>query len=101
MILTVGAALTLFGFLAFIVGSVLDMQGVATIGGVIVFGVGLMASDGIQHKAGETKVQVDESTTRVEPVYRPIDTPQNLSLSLLVMLAGGAMTLRAIGEPPA
>lgn len=100
MILTVGVALTLFGFLAFIVGNLLDMQGMATIGGVIVFGVGLMASDGIQVKSGEKKVQVDNSTTRIKNTYRTVDMPQNLSFSLLVMLAGAGMTLRALGDTP-
>ena len=42
MILSVAGYLTALGFAAWIVGNIFDMQGVAVIGGVIVFGVGLM-----------------------------------------------------------
>jgi uncharacterized protein (DUF934 family) len=99
MILTVGAYLTAFGFVAFIIGSLFDMKGVRAAGGVIIFGVGLMISfGGVEYKAGETKTQVDNSTTEIENTYRQANTPTSLSLSLLVMLLGGALTLRALGE---
>ncbi len=99
MILTVASALTTLGFATWILGSIFEYHGVATVGAVIIVGVGAMVSnEGLEVKTGEVQNQIDNSTTEVENQYQPISTPAHLSLGVIVMLLGGTLFLRALNE---
>lgn len=98
MILTVAALLFLGGMALFVLGNVMGYHGIAVIGGVIVFGVGVMAlGDGLEVESGEVQTSTN-NTTVVETQYSPVNTPQHLSLGFLVSLAGGVLVLRSLNE---
>lgn len=101
MILTAAGLLTLLGFVAFIVGYLLDMRGVAVIGGVLVVGVGVMVvSTGLEYRSGETREVVDgtnaTNATNVEFQYSAVDLPTRLPLGFMIMLLGSVFVLRGL-----
>jgi len=100
MILPVAAFLLAVGVLAFAGGHVLGYKGIAVIGGVLVFAVGVMmlGGTGLEKKTGERTVQVDENTTTVSYEYQPVNTPTTLSFGFLFSVLGGALTLHALNE---
>lgn len=99
MILTVASALISLGFVTWILGSIFEYHGVATIGAVVIVGVGAMvANGGLEFKTGEIETTVDNSTTETENQYNSVDTPTHLSLGAIIMLLGGTLFLRALNE---
>jgi len=99
VILIVAAFLAALGIGLWVLGYLVDMQAVTTIGGVIVFGVGVMLlSRGLSVPSGVTKTVVDNSTTVVQTQYRAVDLPTHLSLGFLVSITGGVLTLRGISQ---
>jgi hypothetical protein len=100
MILTVAGFLILVGGAAFAGGILGGYKGIATIGGVLVFLVGVMAlgGPGLEKRVGEDRVQVDSNTTQVQYEYSRVSTPTTLSFGFLFSMLGGAMTLHAMAE---
>lgn len=97
LVLTVAGFLTTVGFVAWILGYLFNLTGVAVIGGVLVFGVGVMVtSDGLAYKTGETHVAGNDNVTEIENEYQNVQTPTRMPLGILVMLLGGALVLHSI-----
>jgi len=127
MILTVASALTSLGFVTWILGSIFEYHGIASIGAVILVGVGAMVSNGgLEVKTGEIEMQSDNTTanvsidheeinnstvataetraqntsgtTIIRNKYEPVSTPTHLSLGVILMLLGGTMFLRSLNN---
>ena len=117
MLLTTAAFLSILGFLAWVLGHVYSYQGIATLGAVLVVGVGAAVMvGGLETPAGEERVQIDTNTTNttttdgtttsvttteqtateVQTTYEPIGTTSSFPTGLVVTLLGGVMTLRAV-----
>lgn len=97
MILTTAAFLTLLGMGTWIVGHLYGYQGIATIGAVIMVGVGAAAMiDGLETESGEERVEIDNSTTAVTTTYEPIGTASSFPTGLLLTLLGGVMVMRSL-----
>lgn len=98
MILVVSVFLTGLGMAAWIAGFVLDMPGIAAIGGVLVVGVGATAMiDGLERQDGKIET-VNDSTnaTTTERQYEEVDTIQSFSLGMVLTLLGGVQVLRSL-----
>ena len=97
MLLTTAAFLSILGFLAWVLGHVYSYQGIATLGAVLMVGVGAAVMvGGLETAAGEERVQIDANTTAVTTTYEPIGTTSSFPTGLVVTLLGGVMTLRAV-----
>lgn len=97
MILQTAAFLSLLGTGMWLIGELQDYQGVATIGAVLMVGVGTAAMvDGIQTQTGEIETTIDADTTEVEHQYSNLGTTTSFPLGLLLTLLGGVMTGRAV-----
>lgn len=97
MILTTAAFLSAIGFIAFVLGHVYGYQGIATIGAVLIVGVGTAVMvGGLDVESGEQRVEVDNTTTEIQTTYDPIGTTSSFPLGLVLTLLGGVMTLRAV-----
>ena len=97
MILTTAAFLTLLGMSTWVLGHVFEYQGIATLGAVLMVGVGAAVMvDGIETATGEQRVEVDNTTTTVETVYDPIGTTSSFPTGLVLTLLGGVMTMRSL-----
>lgn len=98
MILTTSVFLTGLGMAAWIAGFVLDMPGVAAIGGVLVVGVGAMVMvDGLQHRDGKTETVNDTTnTTTVQYDYKQVNTLSSFPLGAMLTLMGGVQVLRSM-----
>jgi len=96
MILTTAAFLTLLGMSTWTLGHIFDYQGIATLGAVLMVGVGAATMiDGLETETGEERVQVDNTTT-VEAIYEPIGTSSSFPTGLVLTLLGGVMTMRSL-----
>lgn len=102
MLLVTASLLSVLGFLTWIAGSVLDYHGVASVGAVVIVGVGAAAmTDGIERQVGAVETNVSANETRISNEYEPIDTPSQFPLGVIVLLLGSLMAFRslaAIGE---
>jgi len=97
VILSTAAFLSALGFVAFLVGHVYGYQGIATIGAVLVVGLGAgVMVGGLDVAAGEERVEVNSTTTEIETVYDPIGTTSSFPLGLVLTLLGGVMTMRTL-----
>lgn len=98
MILSTAAFLTLLGFVAWILGTIWNYQGIAAIGAVLIVGVGAAAMiDGLETQTGEQRVEDPEAnTTSIDYQYSQIGTSTSFPAGMLVTLLGGAMTMRTI-----
>lgn len=99
MLLVTASLLSVFGFLTWIAGSVLDYHGVAAVGAVVIVGVGAAAmTDGIQRHAGAVETNVSANETQISHEYEPIDTPNQFPLGVIVMLVGSLMAFRSLAS---
>lgn len=99
MILTVASAITCLGFVTWILGSIFEYHGIATIGAVVIVGVGgVIANSGLEVKVGEEEITVNNSTTTVNNQFDSVDTGTNISLGIILMLLGGGLFLRSLNE---
>lgn len=99
MLWTVAGLLTAVGFGLWILGSVFDYVGIAMIGSVIILATGAMiVNGGMEYESGETRITESTNTTVVEYDYEEVDTPTQLSLGGLVMLAGGLLAMQKLAE---
>jgi hypothetical protein len=98
MLLTVSAFLCLIGFVAWTLGIVLEFQGVAAIGAVLVVGVGAAAMvDGLEVRDGQTEsTNSTTNTTTISPDYQEVETMGSFPLGALFTLLGGVMVLRSM-----
>ena len=118
MLLTTAAFLSILGFLAWVLGHVYSYQGIATLGAVLVVGVGAAVMvGGLETPVGEERVETTEvnttelttsdgnvtnvtgaetTTAEVTTVYEPIGTTSSFPTGLVLTLLGGVMTLRAV-----
>lgn len=98
------SVLVLFGFALFVVGNLAGYTAVATIGGVIVVGVGatVTTQGGLDYRAGETRTITNESANTtvvdVDPEYQPVQTPTHLPLGFLIMLGGALLSIQPLGD---
>jgi len=91
--------LSAIGFVAFVIGNVLDWTGVAVIGAVLVLGVGAaVTTQGLSYPAGERVEQISNNTTERVTTYQQADFPQRLSVGFIVMLLGGTMVIRQLED---
>ena len=103
MLLTPAAFLVLSGFVLFVIGNVRGYTGVAVIGGVLIVGVGASVVDtGLRYESGEERIITNESANEtvvsVDKQYQHTQTPINLPLGLLVMVAGGLLSIQSLNE---
>jgi hypothetical protein len=109
MILHVFLALTGFGVVVWILGTVFEWRGIAVIGAVIVVAAGgMVMQTGLEYRSGQVTdndVAINESTnstyvesTDVRYTYAPVPLPQKLGLGTLVMLVGGVGVLRSLNN---
>lgn len=78
-------------------GHVYGYQGIATLGAVLMVGVGAAVMvTGLEVEAGEERVEVDDQTTEVTTTYEPIETSNSFPTGLVLTLLGGVMTMRAL-----
>lgn len=99
MIITIALFLSAIGFAAFVVGNVLDWTGVATIGAVLILGVGAaITTQGLSYASGERVEQISNNTTEKVTTYQQADFPQRLSVGFLVMLLGGMLVIRQLED---
>ena len=97
MLLTTAAFLSILGLTAWVLGHVYSYQGIATLGAVLVVGVGAAAMvGGLETPAGEERVEIDDTTTEVTTTYEPIGTTSSFPTGLVLTLLGGVMTMRAV-----
>lgn len=98
MILTVFIAISTLGFAGWIAGTILNMPGIAAIGGVLVVGAGgMVLVDGLQHQDG--RIEATNATTNetvVTKTYDTVETLPSFSLGSLVTLLGGVQVIRAL-----
>jgi len=77
-------------------GHIFGYQGIATLGAVLMVGVGAAAMiDGLETQTGEERVEVDNTTT-VEAIHEPIGTSSSFPTGLVLTLLGGVMTMRSL-----
>lgn len=99
MLWTLAGFITGLGLVLWIVGSVLDYVGIAMIGAVLILGTGAIVADsGIEYKIGETRINETADTTEIQYDFSEQNTPEQLSLGGLWMLAGGLLMLQKLGE---
>jgi len=99
MLWTVAGLLTAVGFVFWIVGSVFNYVGISMIGAVVIMATGAMVVDGgLEFEAGETQITESSEVTEIEYNYEQVDTPTQLSLGGLVMLAGGLLAIQKLTE---
>jgi len=99
MLWTVAGLLTAVGFVFWIVGSLFDYVGIAMIGSVLILATGAMIVDGgIEYQAGQTQTTESSEVTEIEYNYEQVETPTQLSLGGLVMLAGGLLAMQKLAE---
>jgi hypothetical protein len=118
MLLTTAAFLSILGFTAWVLGHVYSYQGIATLGAVLMVGVGAAVMvGGLETPAGEERVETTDvntteltnadgnvtnvtasetTTAEVTTVYEPIGTTSSFPTGLVLTLLGGVMTLRAV-----
>lgn len=92
--------LTTIGMAAWVAGLVLGYPGIATIGGVMVVGVGgAVMVDGLEVRDGQTEALDDATnTTTVDWQYEEVQTVTSFPLGAVLCLLGGAQTLRSLDE---
>lgn len=96
MILQTAAFLSVLGTGTWLIGELMDYQGIATIGAVLMVGLGAAAMvDGLEVETGEIEVE-DGSTTEIETQHEPVGTTTSFPLGLMLTLLGGVMTGRAV-----
>jgi len=96
VILTTAAFLTLLGMSTWTLGHIFGYQGIATLGAVLMVGVGAAAMiDGLETQTGEERVEVDNTTT-VETIHEPIGTSSSFPTGVVLTLLGGVMTMRSL-----
>lgn len=97
MLITTAAFLSILGLVAWVLGHVYAYQGIATLGAVLMVGVGAgVMVTGLEVEAGEERVEIDSQTTEVTTVYEPIETSSSFPTGLVLTLLGGVMTMRAL-----
>jgi hypothetical protein len=121
MILTTAAFLSALGFVTFLVGHLYSYQGIATIGAVLIVGLGAgVMVGGLEVESGQQRVETANTTTDGERVglttnattissvsetdamvsvtttYEPIGTTSSFPLGVVLTLLGGVMTMRAL-----
>jgi hypothetical protein len=98
MILTTAAVLSLFGIVAFAIGSIYGHPGVAMFGAIIIIGVGgTGVVDGIQIKTGETHTETN-NTTVIEDNYEDITTHSQFPFPVVWLLFGAVLLVSSLGE---
>lgn len=96
MLLQTAVYLTLVGFAAWIVGNVMDYQGIAAVGGTIVVVVGAsVLTGGLERKVGEIESTNADNETVVDFQYEPADLADQNKTGVLMMLLGAVMLLRS------
>jgi len=118
MLLTTAAFLSILGLVAWVLGHVYSYQGIATLGAVLVVGVGAAVMvGGLEIPAGEERIETttvntteaatadgnvtnvtgsQTTTAEVQTVHEPIGTTSSFPTGLVITLLGGVMTLRAV-----
>lgn len=97
MILSYFAVMTALGFAGFVLGRVFQYQGVMVIGAVLIVGAGaLVTTDGLQYKSGVEVTNKTANTTVKAFKYQTAPQPTNLPVGAVLMLLGGALTLRGL-----
>lgn len=100
VVLTLGTAafLSALGLVLFLIGKLFQYQGLATIGAVILVGVGVVvATGGLMVQTGEEVVDTADGET-TDYQYEEFDPPSNLPLGELIIIGGGVMVLRVLDE---
>jgi hypothetical protein len=97
VILSVFAFFSALGFGLVLLGYVLGYPELGIVGATIVLAAGgMVTTGGLEHKTGETRVDVDANETVVTHDYEKVETSQQFSLGILTMLTGGAVALRSL-----
>lgn len=97
MILSTAAFLSALGTAMWLIGQLNNYQGIATIGAILMVGVGAAAMvDGIQTESGEIETELSDGSVEIETQYTDIGTTTSFPLGMLLTLLGGTMTARAI-----
>jgi len=97
LLITTAAFLSILGLVTWVLGHTYGYQGIATLGAVLMVGVGAAVMvTGLEVEAGEERVEVDDQTTEVTTTYEPIETSNSFPTGLVLTLLGGVMTMRAL-----
>jgi len=121
VILSTAAFLSALGFVTFLVGHLYSYQGIATIGAVLIVGLGAgVMVGGLEVESGQQRVEMANTTTDgervdvtanttnissvsqtdatvvVETTYEPIGTTSSFPLGVVLTLLGGVMTMRTL-----
>jgi len=98
MLVVPALGLTLFGLAVWIVGISLGYKGIATIGAVVVVGVGIGVLDtGLEQRAGTIEENVNSTTTEISVQTTPVPLTSSFPIGFLWSLLGGVLTLQALG----
>jgi hypothetical protein len=93
------AFIAALGLALFILGAVRDYKGVATIGAIMVVGVGaIVTTSGLEYQTGVVVMNETANKTVRDFQYGQTSTPRNLPLGGLIMAAGGVLVLRALND---
>lgn len=99
MLLILAATFTALGFVGWIVGTLLEMPGVAVISAILVVGVGAgIMTDGLDVRDGHVETNTTDSQTEVAYTYAEFEPNQQWPLGELWLLLGGIMTLRGFSQ---
>lgn len=107
--------LTLAGFLTWLIGAIFEYPEIAFIGGTIVVAVGgMIVLTGLEYQTGETVVEntsyegtvqengtvynTSQTSKNVEFEYRSVPFPQQFPGGVLMMIIGGLLATRQMGE---
>lgn len=107
--------LTLAGFLTWLIGAIFEYPEIAFIGGTIVVAVGgMIVQTGLEYQTGETVIEnttyegnvqengtiynTSETSKDVQFQYRSVPFPQQFPGGVLLMIIGGLLATRQMGE---
>ncbi|WP_225336646.1 hypothetical protein [Halomicrobium urmianum] len=97
MLLVPAVTITLVGFVVWGAGYIFNLNGLASIGAVLVVAVGAMVmTEGLEQRDGKVEEQVDSNTTEISYQTSEIDFIGSFSLGFVWMLLGGVLVMRGV-----
>jgi len=99
MLLIPAVALTIVGLAVWVVGLQMGYQGIATIGAVLVVGVGVSVLTGdLERRAGTVEEQVSSEKTVISVQTSEVAFISSFNAGLVVSLLGGVLVLQALNS---
>jgi len=99
MLLIPAVALTVVGLAIWVAGIQMGYQGIATVGAVLVVGVGISVMTGdLERRAGSVEEQVSSDKTVISVQTTEVDFISSFNAGLIWSLLGGVLVLQALNS---